>query len=103
MEPRLKSMHSTTLSSLHVLSVETTVCITNVVTQVTGRLSLNILVSILIFTVSLDYCENFRNGLICNCGKMNFWIKYLGKSILEKYLPFAQDSFKKYLELKILR
>jgi len=66
MEPRLKSMHSTTLSSLHVLSVETTVCITNVVTQVTGRLSLNILVSIFIFTnVSLDYCENFRNGLIC--------------------------------------
>jgi len=24
--------------------------------------------------------------------------QYLGKSILEKYLPFAQDTFKKYLE-----
>jgi len=25
-------------------------------------------------------------------------VKYLGKSILEKYLPFAQYTFKKYLE-----
>lgn len=25
-------------------------------------------------------------------------VQYLAKSILEKYLPFAQDSFKNYLE-----
>ena len=79
------------------LSVETTVCLTNVVSQVTGQFSLNNLVSIDFYTnVSLDSLENFRNG------KMDFLVKYsiqdLGKSILEKYLPFAQDTFKKYLE-----
>ena len=30
--------------------------------------------------------------------KWTFAVKYLEKSILEKYLPFAQDTFKKHLE-----
>ena len=30
--------------------------------------------------------------------KWTFWVKYLEKSMLEKYLPFAQNSFKTYLE-----
>jgi len=45
-------------------------------------LPLNIMMSISTFSnVSLDYWENFPNGLICNGSKMDFLgkVQYLGK------------------------
>jgi len=82
-----KSMHNINTTLLRLLSVETT--------QVIGRRSLNTLVSILIFrNVSLDYRENFRSGLICNSGKMDFCVKYLGKS--RPYLGKVSSTCPRY-------
>jgi len=98
-----KSVHSTTLSGL--LSVETTVCITNVIAHWSALSRSNQVYS------QSSWVNNVtvRNGLICrpNCGKMDFWgkvqtVHYLRKSALEKYLPFAQDTFLKSIS-KILR
>jgi len=82
-----KSMHSTTVTGL--LSVETTVCITNVVTHWSALNRSNQVYS---HGQSVNLSQA---GLICNCGKINFLVEYSSTTVFaEKYLPFVHNTFK---------
>jgi len=82
-----KIMHSTTLSGL--MSVETTVCVTNVV--VSGWLSAGQTKS-RVSQADLVNDVTLTNGLIRNCGKMDF----LGNVSRERYLGRVSSTCRRY-------